>query len=241
MRSAVAVDCWFTRHRDHPCSSVTACAELIGTAEEADDFARPGHGWKSAEPGARRAARTARRRARRISRAARLGSARASGRIALEEILAFSVFEPLRPLPPGAQRRIERQMAEQVEGIGVGLPGSCSASSSKLMPRSASAWMISERFAGSAHCCPQLRRGRAERPDRLGGIVGIAHDPKLLAVRVQLVDEMRRRSRPGRRRSRTFVGSPVGGSMISGPPSAGSAPAPSGSVSVDGRRLRLRR
>jgi hypothetical protein len=35
-------------------------------------------------------------------------------------------------------------------------------------------------------------RGWAERPDRLGGIIGIAHDTKLLAIRVQLVNQVGR-------------------------------------------------
>src|SRR3984893_18603870 len=39
---------------------------------------------------------------------------------------------------------------------------------------------------------PERRRGWAKRPDRLRGVIGIAHDPELLAIRVQLVNQVSR-------------------------------------------------
>ncbi len=44
------------------------------------------------------------------------------GAVALEEVLAV-LLEALRALAAGAQRRVEGQVAEQVEGVGFGLAG----------------------------------------------------------------------------------------------------------------------
>ena len=50
---------------------------------------------------------------------------------------------------------------------------------------------LGPRCAGSAHALAQLRRGRAERAHLLRRVVGVAHDAELLAVGVELVDEVR--------------------------------------------------
>ena len=81
-------------------------------------------------------------------------------------------------------------MAEQVERVGVGLLGGLG----QLVEVDAA---LLERLddlgalLGIGPCGAQLRRGRAERADLLGGVVGVADDAELLAVRVELVDQVR--------------------------------------------------
>ena len=70
------------------------------------------------------------------------------GAVAVEEVLCSLLRQPLGALAAGAQRRVEGEVAEQVERVGVRLLGGSSASSSKSMPRSASCAMISARAAG---------------------------------------------------------------------------------------------
>ena len=96
-------------------------AELLGTAEELDDLR---HG---AVPGERRNVEHVGQDElgvavfgilldQLVQHLTRLGS------VTVEEVLAC-LAKPLRPLPASAQRGVERQMAEQIERIGLGLVG----------------------------------------------------------------------------------------------------------------------
>ena len=123
-------------------------AKLFGTAEQPDDFARTCHDSRSAEHAARPAARIARRRARHIFRAARRESDAPRGCSARRNPCApaSSCCARSRRVRSGA---LKARWQSRSKGSASGCFG-CSASSSKLTPRSASAWMISVRCSASA-------------------------------------------------------------------------------------------
>src|SRR6266540_6727063 len=110
--------------------------------------------------------------------------------VAIEEALA-RLAKALRPLAPGAQRSVEGQVAEEVEGIGLGLAGDLA----ELGEVDAALLQFLDdlgtlRRVGPA--CAQRRRARAQHADLLAGVVGVPDHPELPAVRIELVDEMRR-------------------------------------------------
>ena len=94
-------------------------------------------------------------------------------------------------LTAGAKRRVEGDVAEQVEGIGVRLLGGFG----KVIEADATLGQALDDF-GSPHGVgplrPQGRGVRAQGANGLGGVVGVADDPQLLAVRVDVIDEVRR-------------------------------------------------
>ncbi len=82
-------------------------------------------------------------------------------------------------------------MAQQVERIGVGLLGGLG----EFLEADAALGQSPDDL-GSLHGIgplrPQFRRGRAQRADGLCRVVGVADDPELLPVRVEVVDEVGR-------------------------------------------------
>ena len=121
--------------------------------------------------------------------------------VAAEEIRA-GLTQVLCTLTAGAKRRVEGDVAEQVEGVGVRLLGGLG----KVIEADATLGQALDDF-GSPHGVgplrPQCRGVRAQGADGLGGVVGVADDPQLLPVRVNLIDKVRRNLDAARRRSRT--------------------------------------
>ena len=97
--------------------------------------------------------------------------------------------QALGALAAGAQRGVEGEVAEQVEGVGLGLAGGLgqfvevdAAFGQRLDDLGA--------LLGVGPLRAQLGRGRDRGAHLLGGVVGVAHDPQLLAVGVEFVDEV---------------------------------------------------
>ena len=82
----------------------------------------------------------------------------------------------LCPLTAGAERRVEGDVAEQVEGIGVWLLGGVG----KVIKADATLGQALDDL-GSPHGVgplrPQRRGVRAQGADCLGGVLGVADDP----------------------------------------------------------------
>ena len=165
--------------------------ELVGAAEERDDLA---HGWPCAEmaaPGARPAGRTARRRARRISPAAPRESAAPRGRTARRSPCAR-----LRRRCARSRRVRSGALKARWQSRSNGSASGCSAARPvrrSLIPALGKALDDLARAAsGSAQRSRSSGAVGQSVRTLLGRVVGVADDAELLAVGVELVDQMGR-------------------------------------------------
>ena len=110
------------------------------------------------------------------------------GGVAFEEVLLLAP-EVCGTLPPRAQRGVEGDVAEQIEGVSVRLAGH----RAQLVEADAALFEQLDHQRAGLRIGPLLAQRRqrgVERAHLFAGIVGVLHDPQLLAVRVQLVDQV---------------------------------------------------
>ena len=97
--------------------------------------------------------------------------------------------EPLGPLAPSAQRGVERQVADQVERVGVGLVGGLG----QVVEVDAALFEPVDdvpAFVGIGPFAAQLSRIAVQRANLVGRVVGELHDAKLIAVGIEFVNQM---------------------------------------------------
>ena len=110
------------------------------------------------------------------------------GRVAVEEVCLVP-SHPLGTLAPRSQWSVERQVAEQVERIGVGLSGGLG----QLVKVDAAFLQPVDDLGTPGRIGPvvaQVGGVGEQRPHLLAGVVGELHDAELLAVGVEFVDQV---------------------------------------------------
>ena len=109
-------------------------------------------------------------------------------RVLLEKVL-FLTLEHLGALSSCSERRVIGDVAEQIEGIGVGLccgRGEFVEDNAALFQDA----MMAARSSASLHFDREIHRGRIDAPHFLTGIVGEFLHAELFAIRVEFVDEV---------------------------------------------------
>jgi hypothetical protein len=101
----------------------------------------------------------------------------------------FFFLQPIRPLPPGSQRRIEGHMAEEIEWVSVRLAGCLSQVIKNDVSFGQSLNNVA-RCAGSVYCAQSFDSDRHRMQIVFCRVVGEGHHAQLLPILIEFADGM---------------------------------------------------